>query len=105
MAKFSIGARVRVDGRGGKEGGWEWKSINKIGTVVEVSHIPWVRFDDGFTDCGSEDYLELVEEPKKDESAPKTETQPMVVNVSISIGAELTHITIGGKRFRLVSED
>ena len=103
MARFSIGARVRVDGRDEEECGWELKSINKIGTVMEVSHIPWVRFDDGFTDCGREDYLELVEEPKKDESAPKTEAQPLTVN--INIGAELTHITIGGKRFRLVPED
>ena len=47
--------------------------------------------------------LNPVENCKKDESAPKTETQPVPVN--ISIGAELTHITIGGKRFRLVPED
>jgi len=47
--------------------------------------------------------LELAEAPKKYKSTPKTETQPMAVN--ISIGAELTNITIGGKRFRLVSED
>ena len=47
--------------------------------------------------------IELVEQVKKDEITPKTETQPMAVN--INIGAELTNITIGGKRFRLVSED
>lgn len=47
--------------------------------------------------------LEPAEQPKKDEITPKTETQPLTVN--ISIGAELTHITIGGKCFRLVSED
>lgn len=45
--------------------------------------------------------LELAKHHKKDET--KTETQPMTAN--ISIGAEVTHITIGGKRFRLVSED
>lgn len=47
--------------------------------------------------------LELEKHHKKDKTTPKTETQPMTVNVSI--GAELTHITIGGKRFRLVPED
>ena len=47
--------------------------------------------------------LKLVEESKKDKPTPNPETQPMVVN--ISIGAELTNITIGGKRFRLAAED
>ena len=103
MAKFKVGDRVRIIEFDCDEGGWCRRSINKIGTVTEESCCPWVRFDDGFTDCGSEIYLYPVEEPKKDEGAPKTETQPLTVNVSI--GAELTHITIGGKRFRLVPED
>ena len=104
MAKFKIVDRVRVVRRfDGYFGCWMREFVGKIGTVENVSESPWVYFDNGGRDYGSEEYLMLLEHAKKDDSAPKTETQPMIVN--INIGAELTHITMGGKRFRLVPED
>ena len=103
MAKFKVGDRVRVIKVYGSCGSWCNDRVGKIGIVDDDDEIPSVSFEDGIIDWGSEDYLELAEEPKKDEIKPKTETQPMTVNISIS--AELTHITIGGKRFRLVAED
>lgn len=102
MAKFKVGDRVRVVKIDGYCRLWDEKYVGEEGIVESEDTIPCVMFDEE-ADWGSEDYLELVEEFKKEENAPKTETQPMVVN--ISIGAELTHIIIGGKRFRLVEED
>ena len=102
MAKFKVGDRVRVVKIDGYCRLWDEKYVGEEGIVEEEDTEPYVKFDNG-TDWGCEDYLELVEESNKDENAPKTETPPMTVN--ISIGAELTHITIGGKRFRLVAED
>lgn len=101
MARFKIGDRVRLVKIDGDCGLWNDKYVGEEGIVLEKDTDPYVNFDSG-EDWGSENYLEPAEQPKKDESAPKTETQPMVVN--ISIGAELTNITIGGKRFRLVPE-
>ena len=98
MARFKIGDLVRVVSRNGYRGYWGERNVGKVGLVMEVSCNPWVCFIDGVQDYGSEECLELV----TDEITPKTETHPMAVNVSI--GAELTHITIGGKRFRLVPE-
>lgn len=78
-----------------------------VGDTVIISEdnnpIPWCIRENGKGWPLYSYQLELAEESKKDERSPKEETQPMIVN--ISIGAELTHITIGGKRFRLVAED
>ena len=97
MPRFKIGDFVRVVSRDGYRGYWAEKSIGKVGVVTEVSCNPWVAFGDGVQDYGSEECLEMVSVEEY-----KTETQPMTVN--INIGAELTHVTIGGKRFRLVPE-
>lgn len=102
MAKFKVGDRVRLVEIDGDCGIWSEGYVGEEGVVEEEDTEPYVRFDDG-TDWGSEDYLELVSESKKDEIAPKTETHPMTVNMTVT--SELTHITIGGKRFRLVAED
>lgn len=99
MARFKIGDMVRVVSRDGYRGYWGERSVGKVGLVTEVSCNPWVCFVDGDQDYGSEECLELV----TDEITPKTETQ--LLTVSVSISAELTHITIGGKRFRLIPED
>lgn len=103
MAKFKVGYRVRVIKVDGRCGSWCNDRVGKIGIVDDDDEIPSVSFEDGIIDWGGEDYLELVEESKKDEIAPKTEMQPMTVNITVT--TELTHITIGGKRFRLVPED
>lgn len=97
MARFKIGDWVRVVSRDGYRGYWGERSIGKVGLVTEVSCNPWVCFVDGVQDYGSEECLDLVTDKEY-----KSETLPMIVN--ISIGAELTHITIGGNRFRLVAE-
>lgn len=94
MAKFKIGDRVRVVEVNGSAGEWLTYYVGREGCVQEIDTMPWVIFDDNSRDWGCEDYLELVE-PKKHENNQLTE----------SISAELTHITIGGKRFRLVAED
>lgn len=98
MARFKVGDRVRVVSRDGYRGYWGERNVGKVGLVMEVSCNPWVCFIDGVQDYGSEECLELATDEEY-----KTETQSLTVN--ISIGAELTHITIGGKRFRLVPED
>ena len=98
MARFRVGDWVRVVSRGAYCGYWNKKNIGKIGMVEESSSYPWVNFGNGVQDSGSEECLELVADKEY-----KSETHPMIVN--ISIGAELTNITIGGKRFRLVAED
>lgn len=78
-----------------------------IGDTVIIAEdnnpIPWCIRENGMKWPFNYYQLVLVEESKKEENAPKTETQPMTVNISIS--AELTHILTGGKRFRLVAED
>lgn len=94
MAKFKIGDRVRVVKVDGKTGAWEYSSIGKEGVVMDEYHRPDVMFDDGGKDWGSEDNLEPVG-PKIPKNNPLT----------TSLSDELTHITIGGKRFRLVAED
>lgn len=101
MAKFKIGDRVRVIKVVGSCGSWCNDRVGKIGIVDDDDEIPSVSFEDGIIDWGGEDYLELVEESKKDKIAPKTETSDLTITVT----TELTHITIGGKRFRLVAED
>jgi len=97
MAKFKIGDRVRVVEVDGDYGCWLSRFVGKEGVVVEDDDPPNVKFDCGETDWGSEDYLELVE--------PAKPANPKIDSLTISVSAELTHITIGGKRFRLVPED
>ena len=88
MAKFKVGDRVRLVGIDGCFGFWDESYAGKKGVVEEEDTEPYVRFDDG-TDRGSERYLERVD----------------TSDLTITVTAELTHITIGGKRFRLVAED
>lgn len=94
MAKFKIGDRVRVVGIDENHGSWFNRVVGEIGTVTEDDVMPIVNFDNGERDYGEEKYLELVESEK-----------PKINPLTISTSAELTHITIGGKRFRLVQED
>lgn len=82
MPKFNIGDRVRVVEIDGKSGGWLRSVCWKTGTVQDHNTIPDVLFDNGDTDCGDEEYLELARE---ETSAP-------------------SHIEINGKRYRLVEE-
>lgn len=86
--------------------------VNVLGNVLEIIRVDHDDEDATYLAALPEEMhlsawfpkgsLEPAEESKKEETTPKTETQPMVVN--INIGSELTNITIGGKRFRLVPE-
>lgn len=94
MAKFKIGDRVRVVEVKGEYGAWFRRSVGEIGTVAEDDVMPYVNFDNGEKDYGEEEYLKLIEP-----------ANPKIDPLTISTSDELTHITIGGKRFRLVAED
>lgn len=103
MTKFKIGDKAVVtfvDHKDIDEG-------IRVGDTVIISEANtatnWCIRENGELYPLYDSQLELVEEPKKEENAPKTGIQPMVVNITVT--PTLTHITIGGKRFRLVAED
>lgn len=79
MPRFKIGDRVRVVRPGGS---WLGVYLGAVGTIWDECVYPWIDFDDGTRDCGSEECLELVSE--------ETHTP--------------SYIEINGKRYRLVEE-
>ena len=108
MPKFKIGDRVKLVGINGYYGIWETTSRSKTGVIQDYSKVPWVLFDDGDEDCGSEEYLELVEEEKPMTKETKFKAGDVVVNVSdydtyLTVGKEytLTHVSSGGSLYFL----
>ena len=108
MAKFKIGDRVKVVANkypvdnedeyffGGRIG--HSFNIGEVGVVVE--------YDDGDScqpyEIEVEGTIQWVADTDIETQEPKN---PKIDPLTISMSTELTHITIGGKRFRLVTED
>lgn len=96
MPRFKIGDKVKLVGINGSYGSWEDSSRGRTGIILTYSQVPWIKFVDGGFDCGSEDFLELVEEEKPMTKETEFKAGDVVINVSddhekgISIGKEYT---------------